>query len=367
MKLECNGSDLCDAVAKVIKAVPGRSTNAILEGIKLTADNGTLTLSATDLELSIEHMIRADVTEIGSSVVPGKLFSDFVRKLGSQRIVLSSTASRLKIDYERSEGEFSSFSADSFPVINRVEDTQHFEIKSSDLKELVSKVAFSVCTDDTHPTLKGILLELADGELTAVALDGYRLAKCVKPLIATTVETAIVVPARAVMEISKLLDDGDDAVKFNMHKNFLMVQHDATTVTTRLIDGDFVNYRQIVPQSFETVVYVPREQFQDAMDRAVLMARSEKNNYLVRFDISQTNMTVRSRSDVGTVEENVPVKTDGADISIAFNARYFTEFLHCMNCETITLNLINATSACVVSPAGGIHQYIYLVLPVKSF
>ena len=144
MKIQCNGNDLSEAVAKVIKAVPARSTNPILEGIKLTAENGTLTLTATDMELSIEHMIRAEVVESGETVVPGKLFADFVKKLTSQNIVLTASSSRLKIDYERSEGEFGIYPADQFPEVNRIEDTQHFELKNRDLKDLVNKVAFSV-------------------------------------------------------------------------------------------------------------------------------------------------------------------------------------------------------------------------------
>lgn len=366
MKLECNGNDLSDAVARVIKAVSARSTNAVLEGIKLTAEDGTLTLTATDLELSIEHMIRANVIESGEAVVPGKLFGDFVKKLTAHNIVLSSTGERLKINYDRSEGEFGCYPAEQFPDVNKIEDTQHFEMKNSDFRDLVNKVAFSVCTDDAHPTLKGVLLEIADSDIVAVALDGYRLAKCVKPIVATTASTSIVVPVRAIMEISKLVPDSDDEVRFNLHKNFLMVRLDATTITTRLIDGEFVNYRQIVPQHFDTQVYIPKALFEDAIDRAVLMARGEKNNNLVRFDIAQTNMTVRSQSDMGNVEENLPVKTDGADLSISFNARYFTEFLHYMTCDTVVLNLTNSTSACIVSPAGGLEEYIYLVLPVRS-
>ena len=366
MKLECNGKDLADAVARVIKAVPARSTNPILEGIKLTAEDGTLTILATDYELSIEHMVRAKIYETGEVVVPGKLFGDFVKKLTNQNIVLSSTGERLKINYERSEGDFSCYPAEQYPVVNKIEDAQHFDMKNSEFKDLVNKVAFSVCTDDSHPTLKGVLLEISDDGVISVALDGYRLAKCVKPIVATTASTSIVVPVRAIMEISRIVEDNDDEIKFNLQKNFLMVSVDATTITTRLIDGEFVNYRQIVPTHFDTKVYIPKTLFEDAIDRAVLMARGEKNNYLVRFDITETNMTVRSHSDVGTVEENIPVKTDGTDLTISFNARYFTEFLHYMNCDTIVLNLTNSTSACIVSPVGGLDEYIYLVLPVRS-
>ena len=152
-------------------------------------------------------MIRANVIESGATVVPGKLFADFVKKLTSQTIVLTATGTRLKIDYERSEGEFGCYGADQYPEINRIEDTQHFELKNADLKDLVNKVAFSVCTDDSHPTLKGVLLEISDSEVIAVTTDGYRLAKCVKPIIATTASTSITVPVRAVMEISRLLSD----------------------------------------------------------------------------------------------------------------------------------------------------------------
>ncbi|MDE6294009.1 MAG: hypothetical protein K2L88_05240, partial [Clostridiales bacterium] len=195
---------------------------------------------------------------------------------------------------------------------------------------------------------------------------GSRHAKVVKPRTATTATTSITVPVRAVMEISRLLPDSEDPVKLYLHKNYLMAQIDATTITTRLIDGTFVNYRQIIPQHFDTQVYIPKAFFEDAIDRAVLMARSEKNNNLVRFDISQTNMTVSSHSEAGNVEENIPVNTDGTDLAISFNARYFTEFLHCMTCETVVLNLTNSTSVCVVSPVGDSEDYIYLVLPVRS-
>ena len=366
MKVECNGNDLGDAVAKVIKAVSARSTNPVLEGIKMTAEDGTLTLTATDLELSIEHMIRANVVETGEAVVPGKLFGDFIKKLTSHNIILEATVDSLKIKYDRSEGKFSCYPSEQFPIVNRIDDTQYFVMKNSDFRDLVNKVAFSVCTDDAHPVLKGVLMEISNTDVTAVALDGYRLAKCVKPIVSTTAETSRVVPVRAIMEMSRLIPDNDEELRFYLHKNYLMVRINATTITTRLIDGDFVNYRQIVPQHFETQVYIPKVLFEEAIDRAVLLARTEKNNYLVRFDISQTNMTVRSHGDVGTLEENIPVKTDGVDIYISFNARYFTEFLHYMNSDTIVLNLTNSTSACIISPVGGLDEYIYLVLPVRS-
>lgn len=366
MKIECNGNDLCEAVGRVIKAVSTRSTNPILEGIKMTADDGTLTLTATDLELSIEHMIKAKIYETGEVVVPGKLFGDFVKKLTAQNIILTAGTSRLKIDYERSEGELGCYSADLFPEVNKVEDSQHFEIKGTDFRDIVNNVAFSVATDDSRAPLKGVLFEINENDVVAVALDGYRLAKCVKPLLSTTACTSILVPVRALTEISKLVPDNTDNIKLYIHKNYLMARIDATTITTRLIDGDFVNYRQIVPQHFDTQVYIPKTLFENAIERAVLTAQSEKNSYLVRFDISQSNMTVRSRSDVGNVEENVPVKTDGADMAISFNARYFIEFLHYINCDTVVLNMNNSTSACVIAPAGGLDEYIYLVLPVRG-
>lgn len=365
MKVICNGSDLSEAVGKVLKACSTRTTNPVLEGIKLNAADGSLTLTATDLELAIEKSIVADVAIEGETVVPGRFFSEFVKKLTHDRIELSLTdANQLKIKYTDSEGVLQCYDPNEFPQIKALSEAQRFSIIKNEFKDLVNKIAFSVSNDDARPMLKGVLLEISDVTVTGVALDGYRLAKCVKPIESTSAMMSAVVPARCLSEIARLVDDSTDPVEVLLQRNYLMVDLGHTRITTRLLDGDFINYKQIIPEVFETSVTIPKEQFEAGLERAILLARSDKNN-LVRFDVKEDIMQLSSNSDIGNITEKIPVKLAGLDISIAFNARYFTELLRYIDCDNIVIRFINSVSPCVVVPSGSLEDFMYLILPVR--
>lgn len=365
MKVICNGNDLADAVSKVFKAVSTRTTNPVLEGILLSAENGTLTLTANDLELAIEKSIVADVKIEGKTVVPGKLFAEFVKKLTQEQIVLSVIeGNRLHVKYLDSEGVFQCHDAADFPAVKELGDAQSFIIIKNEFRDLVNKVAFSVSTDDARPMLKGVQLEIDDNTVTGVALDGYRLAKCVKPIEKTTAMMSAVVPARCLNEIARLIDDTTDPVQIFIQKNYMLVDLGHTRVTTRLLDGDFINYKQIIPTNFETTVTVPKDQFESGIERAILLARTDKNN-LVRFDIKDDVLQLSSNSEIGSINEKIPVKLSGVDVAIAFNARYFTELLRAITADNLVLKFISSSTPCIVTPAGSNDDIIYLILPVR--
>jgi len=365
MKLICNGNDLSIAVGQVVKAAGNRTTNPILEGIKLVASNGTLTLTATDLELAIEKTIQADVKVEGEAVVAGRIFTEFVKKLAHEHIELTLIDSKLKIRYSDSEGFLQTFNPSEFPPVKELTDTQTFTIIRSELKDLINKIAFSVSMDDSRPILKGVLLEVSDITLTGVALDGYRLAKCVKPIEKTTAMMQAIVPSRCISEIARLLDDSPDPVEVAIQKNYLMINIDNTRITTRLLDGDYINYKQIIPQSFETSVTIPVDAFESGIERAMLLARAEKTN-LVKFEIREDTLKLESNSEVGNLNEKIPVHFDGMDITIAFNARYFSDLLRVVNVDHIVIKLTNNVSPCVVIPAGSVEEeFLYLILPVR--
>lgn len=365
MKLICNGSDLSDAVGKVFKAVSTRSTNPVLEGIHLKAERGTLTLTANDLELAIEKSIVADVKIEGETVVPGKFFAEFVKKLTQEQIELNlAEGNRLKIKYMQSEGVLQCMDPADFPEVRALSEAQSFIIIRNEFKDLINKITFSVSLDDARPMLKGVQLEIEENSVTGVALDGYRLAKCVKPVEKTTAMMSAVVPARSLNEIARLLEDTADPVQIFIQRNYMMVDLDHTRITTRLLDGDFINYKQIIPSHFETTVTVPKEQFEDGLERAILLARSDKNN-LVTFTVGDDVMQLASNSDVGSITEKLPVKLSGMDITIAFNARYFTELLRYITCDNIVIRFINSTAPCVVTPASDDEDFMYLILPVR--
>lgn len=365
MKLICNGNDLSDAVSKVLKAVGTKTANPILEGIKLRAESGSLTLTATDTELSIEKSIVADVKLEGETVVPGRFFGEFVRKLNKEQITLVlNDKNQLKIMYEESEGTLQCMNPSDFPQIKELSAAQSFSVAKNELRDLINKIAFSVSMDDSRPMLKGVLLEINDVSLTGVALDGYRLAKCVKPIESTTAMMSAVVPARCITEIAKLIDDSDDAVSIYIQKNYLLVDLIHTRITSRLLDGDYINYKQIIPTAFKSVVTLPAEQFEAGLERAILLARADKNN-LVKFDIRDGIMQLSSSSDIGNITEKIVIRLDGDDITIAFNARYFTELLRFVQCDNIVIKFTTSVSPCVVVPSGTEDDFLYLILPVR--
>jgi len=364
MRIICDGLDLSDAVATVLKATASKTINPILEGIKLKAYEDTLELTATNLELSIIKKIRAEVFEEGEIIVPGNFFSNYIKKLTSEQIELKLISdSLLKIIYTDSVGEVQCLKTAEFPNIKQIVDSEYIEIIENDLKDLINKVIFSVAIDDSRPILKGVLLEVQNNTLNGVALDGYRLAYCQKPISESTFKSSIIVPSYSLQEISKILNTSDNKIKLQIEKNILYINLEGVQITTRLLDGEFINYKQIIPKEFATKVTISRNQFENTLERASLLAKLDKNN-LVVFDIKENNLLITSNSEIGNIKENLNTSLQGQDIKIAFNTRYFTDILRTLTDEYIVLNLNTPYSPCIISPSQS-DKIIYLVLPVR--
>ncbi|MCL2539824.1 MAG: DNA polymerase III subunit beta [Firmicutes bacterium] len=366
MKLICDGLDLSDAVLKVIKAVSNKTTNPILEGILLTAEGDRLTLVSTDTELSIIKSIKADVKIEGETVVPGKFFSEFTKKLTGEQInlTLNTANNQLKIEYSDSEGFIGCLNAAEFPTPKLLSDADYFSLKQADFRALVNKSIFAVSGDDSRPLLKGCLIEINDKEVRAVALDGIRLALVKKPVIKTKVNTGLIVPARSLVEIAKLLNENEEEVKVLIQKNNIMVDLGDIKVITRLLGGgnDFINYRQIIPTEFSSVITINKLHLEDALERVSLLSRVEKNN-VVKFEIAEKLLTLKSMSEIGNIKENLSIVLNGKDLIIEFNARLFMDCLRANNDEFVKLSFNNNISPCVVCPEMS-EEFLYLVLPV---
>ena len=364
MKIICDGADLADAVLKVSKGTSNKTTNPILEGIKVVAEEDYVTLSATDLELSIEKTIKGMVQLEGEMVVPGKFFCEYIKKLNNEQIELHTDEKNiLSIKYTDSVGKIQCLNAAEFPQIKSFEDSTYFEINQKDLKSLIGKSIYAVAVEDVRPILKGVKLEITKTQITAVALDGYRLAVVKKPIVDTNAEFSCIVPARSLNEISKLLEDTDNPIKVYVGRNYLMVDIDNTKITTRLLEGDFINYSQIIPTDFNTNIVLNKDQLLDALERASLLSRVDRNN-LVRFDISDKVMILSSKSEIGDIKENITISLKGNDLSIAFNARYFTEALRAVSDEFLKLSFTSNVSPCIIT-SNDTDEFLYLILPVR--
>ena len=364
MKIICDGADLSDAVLKVSKGTSNKTTNPILEGIKVVAEEDFVTLSATDLELSIEKTIRSMVQIEGEMVVPGKLFCEYIKTLNNEQIELALDEKNvLSIKYTDSVGKIQCLNANEFPQIKQLDDCQYFEMTEKDLKTLISKSIYAVATEDVRPILKGVKLEVVDNTITAVALDGYRLAVVKKTVTGASGNLSCIVPARSLNEISKLLGDENKVIRVNVGKNFMMVDIDNTKITTRLLEGEFINYKQIIPTDFNTHLVLNKDQLLDGLERASLLSRVDRNN-LVKFEIVDKVMKLSSKSEIGDIKENITISLRGNDLNIAFNARYFTEALRATTDEFLRLEFTSSVSPCIIQPNEG-DEFLYLILPVR--
>ena len=364
MKLICNGLDLSDAVLTVSKALNSKTTNPVLEGIKLSASGDKLVLTATDTELTIEKTIKADVLMEGETVVTGKVFGDFVKKLEGEQVELyKPEGDKLQIRYADSNSDIQVMNAEDYPKISKNVNANYFDMKQSDFKSVVEKTVFACATDDSRPVLKGCLFEIDNDGLTVVALDGFRMSVVKKELILKTGNFKAIVPSRTLMEITRLLNKDDDVLRISVEDNALKVEVSDTVLISRLIKGDFIRYKDIMPKEFITNVRINRQMFVGSIERASVVARSEKLN-VVKLEIKDGFMNVLAKSEIGTVNENIPVTVDGKDVMIAFNGRYLLDYLKTTDEEFISMNLNSPIDPCVMMPVLN-TDYTYLVIPIR--
>ena len=365
MLLNCSGLELSDAFLRVSKALSNKPTNPILEGIKISAEDNELTLSATDTDLSIEKKIKADIKVEGETVVPGKFITEFVKKLSNSEIELEvNDKNQLLIRYDGNESIIQCYNVIEYPGFKKLKTDEWFGISQKDLKALISKTIFSVALDDSRPILKGVLFDIDQKEISAVALDGYRLAR-VKKKSTANVKKQIVVPTRSINEISKLLDDSDDIINVYIDSNAIMIDTVDTKIISRLLEGDFVNYKQIIPMNYETFVIVNKLQLEDALERVSLLSKVGQNNF-VKFDIKEGAVQLTSNSEIGNIKEKISAVLNGKDVTIAFNPRFILESLKASNDEFVKLCLNTSSNPCVIVPTEG-DEFLYLILPVRMF
>lgn len=366
MKFRCDGLDLSEAITVVSKALTSKTTSPILEGIKLSCNEDKLTLSATDLDISVEKTIRAEVISNGETIVPGRLFGDYIKKLTNEQITCElNEKSQLIISYTDSMGCLQCMDVSEFPAIKEVKKDDYFELTKADFKTLVNAVSYAVAIDESRPVLKGILLEVNKEAKTikSVAVDGCRMSICNKPISFTTKDFSLVVPGKNLNEIVKMMD-GEEVFKIYVHSNNIMFDLGDTVVINRLIDGQFINYRQILPRDFASCITINKAQLEDAIDRASVLSRIDKNN-LIKFDIKETTLMLTSNNELGSTKENITVGLKGNDLSIAFNSKYFIECLRTVDNTYVKLNLNSAIQPCVITPCEG-DEFNFLILPVKS-
>lgn len=366
MQFTCSTSKLIEALQIATKALATRTTNPILEGVLLECDLDGLTLTCSDERITIVTRLDANVSEPGRGVAPGKLFSEIVRRLPDENVsVHMDNRFVFTIRSAHSRMNISGSDADLFPRLPKMDDEREISLPQDMLRDMIQKTEFAISPDDMREVLTGCLLEISGGDVTMVSLDGYRLAlrraKCSDVLE----KFKAIIPGRAVGDIGKLLSDGEEAfANLSFGGNKLHIRLENTEIYVILIEGEYVQYRQILPKSFATRVEIELDPFRRCIDRAAIIAREGSNN-LIMLRIEGGNMVIEAHSQIGDVREELPVRQDGADMSIAFNVKYLTDVVRYIDSDVIEMNLNNAVSPCIVTPLND-TDYVHLILPVRT-
>lgn len=361
MRIITNRNLLLESINIVQKAVPSKTTLPILEGILFVAKNGKLTLISTDLELGIETSINVDVLEQGSLVVSSRIIGEIVRKLPDADVEIEKKENLIYIKSENSEFKVLGLSQEEFPQLPSIEKDRGISISNSMLKEMIRQTIFAVSTDEIRPILTGVLMEVRGKEVTMVALDGFRMA--VKNIeILSDENIKAVIPGKTLTELGKILNDSEDTVNIFISKNQILFQTGETTIISRLLEGEFINYSQLIPEEYKIRIKLQTEKLLDACERAALFARDSNNT--IRFEINDDIMNIRSNSESGDVHEELKVIKEGEDIEIAFNPRYFIEALKAINNDEITIEFTTNVSPSIIKPVND-SGFLYLILPVR--
>lgn len=366
MKFTCSQQQLSKAVNTVSKAVTARTTIPILKGILIhVTKDGILSLSASDLDLSIEKKINVHVEEEGSVVVLSKLFGDIIRKLPNETIEIEKTGeNNIHIKCTSSEFTIVGLSPEEFPNIGEIESSHKIILDKEIFKEMIKKTVFSASIDESKGIIVGALIEMEENSLNMVALDGFRMAVA-RENIHNGEEKKLIIAAKILNEINKIIsetDDGDHIELILDHKKAVFLL-DGTKIVLRLLDGEFIKYREITPKEFKTEVILNKSDFLESVERASLLAKEGKNN-LIKLTIKGNTLIITSRSEEGNVKEEVFMTKAGEDLEIGFNSKYLIEALKVINHEEIKLELNSSVSPCLVKPIEG-NSFEYLILPVR--
>ncbi|MCR5034449.1 MAG: DNA polymerase III subunit beta [Clostridia bacterium] len=367
MKFTCNQQTLAKALNTVSKAVSSRTTIPILKGIMIKAtDDNHLILTASDLEISIKKEIEADVQEPGAFVVMAKLFSDIVRKLPNEEIMISEDESGTVI-IKTSFSEFNvvSFPTDEFPEIgNKEEGSEIISLDSNIFKEMIRKTAFAASIDESKGVLTGILTEIEEDNIKMVSLDGFRLA-LVKEYMKSAAPNKFIIAAKVMNEISKIISEEEEEsdITIALGEKREVINIGNNEIVIRRMEGEFIKYYDILPADNTTHLIVNRDMLLESIERASLLSREGKNN-LIKMIIKNDLMTITSRSEEGNVKEEIIVEKTGNDLEIGFNSKFVLDVMKVIDDEQISLHFKSGVSPCVVKPVEGDH-YEYLILPVR--
>ena len=366
MKLRCTKESLTEAINIVSKAVSSRSTIAVIEGIHVRAQEGnSLRLTGNDFEIGIECVIDAQVEMTGEIVINAKMFGDIVRKLPEEAVDIELLDNNVtRIISGKSKFEIPGIVATEFPELPAFDPEYSINISKTNIKKMINNTIFSVGTSESKIVLTGCLLETLGETIRMVAVDGYRLAMRDEKLSKEYEPRSVIIPSKALSELNKILKDGDEEIEVNYTQKHAVFLFDNCKMVTRLIEGEYINYRQIMPQDSSISITCDVRGLVNSIERAALVNISDINKSPIKMKIGGDNINISCQTSVGTVDDNIYAETGDAEIEIGFNHKFLLDALHACEGDEVILKMKESVTPCVLEPVEG-NNFYYLILPVR--
>lgn len=364
MKLICSKSNLLHGVNIVSKAVPTRTTMAILECILIDASANEIKLTANDMELGIETKIEGEIAERGVIALDAKIFSEIVRKLPDSDVTIETDASfKTTITCEKAKFNIVGKSGDDFSYIPYIERNEPIVMSQFTLKEVIRQTIFSIADNDNNKLMTGELFEIEENDLKLVSLDGHRISIRNIELKNNYSHKKVVVPGKTLQEVSKILPgSAEDEVSIFLTDNHIVFEFENTTVVSRLIEGEYFKIEQMLSSDYETKVKINKRELLDCIDRATLLVKEGDKKPII-MNITDGTMELKINSFIGSMNEDIDIAKEGKDILIGFNPKFFIDALRVIDEEEVTLYMVNPKAPCFIKDDEG--TFIYLILPVN--
>jgi len=365
MRVICGKDELAEKLQVVGRGVSTRTTVQILAGIMLRAEGGRLHLSATDMEISVRDSLEAQVEEEGAVVVPGRLLVDIVRLLSPGEVTLEHRADEgvARLACGSASYSLNTYGPEDFPRLPEIDPDSAFAVEREAFLDTIGRVGRSASRDESRPVLTGILVRFEGERLVMAATDSYRLSVKETALSSGTgQELEAIVPARALQELARVGQSAEsETIAVGVQENQVIFGVDGVWLTARRIDGQFPNYKQLLPEQFEAEVHLPREELLDVVRRTGLLAQ-RKSPLRLRFAEGELTVSAQTQ-DVGEARESLPIAYTGEPLEIGFNAEFLRDGLESVTDDTARLKLISPLRPGLLH--GENDDFLYLIMPIR--
>ncbi len=361
--------NLARGLSTVSRAVSSRSSLPVLANVLLRTEDAGLKLTATNLEIGITSWVPGRIETEGALTIPARLLTDVVGGLpAGERVDLEAEGTTLSVRAGRFQTHLRGIDADEFPVIPAAGERPTTRVSQKVLRKALSEVAFAAASDEARPILTGVLTKFAGERLTLAAADNYRIAVKTIDVLVPVEDASLVIPARSYVELMRVLADTDDPVDIMLApaRSQVIFHVDTIDLVSRLIDGQFPNYQQVVPSSHTTRAVVDRDELLKAVRLSALIAAGAANVVKLRIgEEGSAGITIAAAADVGDAEGEVEATLEGDPVTVAFNARYLTEALQNVDAERLALELNGPLSSGVFRPLDD-ADYVHVIMPVRT-